>query len=162
MFKYSIAIVFFALLTGCGGGSGTGSSAQNEADSNNNGVGSTPSNDSTVGTTSELKTSSDFDFSNNQNLSLDIQLAQFSDERVMVNVCLPQASSPDQVAMDSPAIDYSQCLYKATITHGELQVPLTLAKHNHLLILELRAYSDLSTKTTYQWQPTDGSYWVVR
>ncbi|TDP01081.1 hypothetical protein [Marinomonas balearica] len=158
MYKYPTMIIIVMLLSGCGGGSGTSSTTSTD---NSDSADNEPYN-STDTTTSELKSSADFNFSNHHNISLDLQLAAFANERVMVNICLPVGSESALTTREPPSIDYSQCVFKATIATGELQIPLTIAKHEHLLILEMRPYSNFSEKTTYQWQPTDGGYWVVR
>ncbi|MBJ7539969.1 hypothetical protein [Marinomonas transparens] len=175
MCKYIYILIASSLMAGCGGSDSEPSnqSASNSTSQSSLSATSQSNSESTQATlpisatqtasaTSELESSTSFTFSNQQSISLDLQLSSFAGERVMVNVCLPQSSHSPSYDLNSVNMDYQQCLYKTTITNGELITNLTLPKHNEHLMLELRPYSNLATATTFHWQSSDGSYWFIR
>lgn len=136
------------LLTGCtepppadgspgtgSGGSGTGSTT----------VVSTQS-------TAELSAPVGFTFSNQSQLTLQIDLPGLADETVMLNLCFPQSNgAPDRL----------NCILRTTMNDGRLSVSLDLAAHQSALVLELRARSNLTQAMLYSWDRDQGNVWQV-
>lgn len=102
--------------------------------------------------TAELNAQPSFIFSNQSQLTLQVNLPSLVNEQALLNLCIP---------LESGLIDRRKCIVQTTLNEGRLSIDLDLAAHHNALILELRKRSDLNNTLIYQWFREQGTIWQV-
>lgn len=133
---------------GCSSETGSGGNTSQAASSSSTQEES-PADISTV----DLIASETFDFNSQQQVSVQVNLAELASERAYLNICYAQQDG---------TIDRDNCLVQAPLEQGSFSTQLALGGHQSQMVMEIWSFSDLSTPLSYYWTIADGQSWLIQ
>ena len=101
---------------------------------------------------SDLSVAQNFEFTNSNKLTLDIEIASLSSTAAYVSVC--------QVA--NKANKYADCLFRGKMTNGVIKADIELPNHIDSLSMAIWHLDGSNQRQQYSWQRTNGMNWQVR
>lgn len=126
-------------LVACGGGGGSAGSASAPAPV----ATSTPAPAPVINTTADLSASKDMLFTSSERLSLDIDLEDFRNADMFLNLCSDFSAQPPH------NVNYASCMVRTRLKGGNYQGDISVPNHIETLIVEIR-FLDGVEDTIYQ------------
>lgn len=124
--------------------------------SSNNGSGNSISGNAepTVSvSTAELIADQGFGFDSQYDLTIQVDLPALATESTIVNICHPTSAG---------AIDRNNCVSRAALSSGRLDLVLNMAAHQQALVMEIWQRSDMTQPMSYSWSVAEGTVWQVQ
>ncbi|WP_086479245.1 hypothetical protein [Oceanospirillum sanctuarii] len=103
--------------------------------------------------TAELIADQGFTFDSQYDLTVQVDLPALAEESTIVNICHPTSAG---------AIDRNNCVSRAALSNGRLDLVLNMAAHQQALVMEIWQRSDMRQPTSYSWSVGEGTVWQVQ
>lgn len=100
----------------------------------------------------DLTVDQNFEFTNSNKLTLDIEIASLTNTAAYVSVC----------QVESKTSKYADCLFRGKMTNGRINADIELPNHIDNLSMAIWHLDGSNQRQQYNWQRANGMNWQVR